>query len=35
MHFFAEGMEQPGAKELVCISVHHSKPELLQQERSP
>lgn len=35
MCFLAEGMQQPGAKEPVCVSVHHGKPELLQQCAPP
>lgn len=35
MYLLAEGMHQPDTKESVLISVHHSKPELLQQWCSP
>lgn len=34
-HLFAEGMHQPNTKESVLLSVHHSKPELLQHWFSP
>lgn len=30
-HLLAEGVHQPDTEEFVLLSVHHSKPELLQQ----